>query len=156
MLRAKFENRKRSLVFCISVFCFCFSACSIPNLEAGECTMARDVLKRYYSLAIGGDLANTPGLRDELVALRTENFIVSNLSESSGGDPFFFSKISPSSFRINKCSLSDDYRTYLDVTVIWQLDNQIYQRTDSVTLANDEPGWRIEHIRVGEQPGPNF
>jgi hypothetical protein len=130
--------------------------CSIPAIESADCTAARDVTKRYYSLAIGGDLAHQPDALAQINKLRAPGFSASGADTNGGRDAYNFSLITPSSSRVDECSDLGNGKVRTDVTVIWRQNDQNYLRKDKVTLQKSGGTWLVEHINVGPQPAPNF
>ena len=143
----------RSIVLglCIVHCALCIGACSIPAIEAGDCTAARDVAKRYYSLAIGGDLKNQADAMREFKALLAPDFSASGSDSNVGRDPYNFSLVTPSSSRFDEC-VEQNGKPTINVTVIWRQSEQNYLRKDKVTLAKSGDAWLVEHIDVGPQP----
>jgi hypothetical protein len=144
------------LALCIVSCTLSVVACSIPAIESSDCTAARDVAKRYYSLAIGGDLANQPDSMTQFKKLLAPNFSVSGTDLGGGRDPYNFSLITPSSSRFDECAVQQDGKPTINVTVIWRHNDQNYLRKDKVTLLKSGDTWLVEHIDVGPQPAPNF
>src|SRR3954453_15952262 len=96
--------RKLAISLCIVHCALCIGGCSIPAIESADCTAARDVTKRYYSLAVGGDLAHQPDALAQINKLRAPGFSVSGADGSGGRDAYNFSLITPSSSRVDECS----------------------------------------------------
>src|SRR5438067_2088580 len=109
---------KKMRAFCILNFAFCvlhFTSCSIPSLEAPECSAAKDVVKQYYSLAIGGDPMSHPEVLAKLKQMRSPGFSV---EPTTDGDPYYFSSMPPTSTHTGQCSLLPDGRVKAEATVI--------------------------------------
>lgn len=149
----------RSLMaYSLLIIAFCLStACSIPNLESPECSAARDVARQYYSLAIGGEPASRPEVFEKLRSLRAPNFnAIPATVPNDGRDPFYFSRLQPTAYRMGECTKLSEDRVTLKATVIWRLEGKNSERTDQVTLTNSNGSWLIDRIQVGQQPGPEF
>ena len=153
MHNGQWTIRKLVLGLCIVYCAFWIVAC-VPKIESADCAAARDVVKRYYSLAIGGDLAHQPDALASINALRSPAFTAGPVI--GGSDPFYFSFVPPTSCRVDECAVGSDNRATLDATVIWRQNDQNYLRKDKVTLRKSGDSWLIERIDVGPQPGPNF
>jgi hypothetical protein len=138
------------------VFALCIAGCSIPAIESADCTAARDVAKRYYSLAIGGDPAHQPDAMTQFKKLLAPDFSVGGTDISGGRDPYNFSLITPSSSRFDECAMQENGKPIISVTVIWRQNDQNYLRKDKVTLSKSGDSWLVEHIDVGAQPRPDF
>jgi len=156
MQNAKCTVRRVLLSFCILDCALCIISCSIPAIESADCSAAREVTKRYYSLAIGGDLADQPDSLRQIKQLQAPGFSVGGTQISGGRDPYNFSLVTPSSSRVDECADLGNGKVTNDVTVIWRHNDQNYLRKDKVTLARSGDTWLIEHIDVGPQPAPNF
>lgn len=150
-------HRPSSIVVALCIVSCTLSvvACSIPAIESPDCTAARDVAKRYYSLAIGGDVANQPDAMREFKNLLAPDFSVTGTDMSDGRDPYNFSLITPSSSRFDEC-VEQNSKPTINVTVIWRQNEQNYLRKDKVTLTKSGNTFLVEHIDVGTPPGPNF
>lgn len=147
---------RATLHCCLFAFAFCLlSACSIPKLESADCSAARDTARRYYSLAIGGEPGSRPEVLEKLKALRTANFSA-NVAAEDGRDPFYFSRVQPTAYRVGACTEQDGGPVTLDTTVIWRLEGRNSERTDKITLSKRNDAWLVDHIEVGTQPGPDF
>jgi hypothetical protein len=162
MHNAKCTISPRCLPLCIVHCALCIAialsivSCSVPKIESADCSAAREVTKRYYSLAIGGDLAHQPDAMAQIRAMLTPRFTASGVKAGDGRDPYNFSIRPPSSSRVDECSDLGAGKAATDVTVIWRLNDQNYLRKDKVTLIKYGDQWLIERIDVGEQPGPDF
>jgi hypothetical protein len=156
MQNAKCTIRTVLLSFCILHCALCIISCSIPAIESPDCSAAREVTKRYYSLAIGGDLADQPDSLRQIKQLQAPDFSVGGTQISGGRDPYNFSLVTPSSSRVVECADLGNGEVMNNVTVIWRQNDQNYLRKDKVTLARSGDTWLIEHIDVGPQPDPNF
>jgi len=133
---------------------FAVSSCSVPNLESPECSAARDVVRQYYSLAIGADPMSNPTALSKLKALRSTNFTVSPVRGDA--DQYHFTSQQPISYRVGECSDQTDRSVKTKVKVIWRINDQNSDRDDTVTLAKVDSAWLIDRVDVGEQPGPEF
>src|SRR5690242_9567761 len=103
MHNAQCTIRSILLGSCILHGAFFIAGCSIPAIESADCTDARNVAKRYYSLAIGGDLEHQPDAMREFKKLLAPDFSVSGADATGGRDPYDFSLIMPSSSRFDEC-----------------------------------------------------
>jgi hypothetical protein len=156
MKNAKRGMQNLMVSFCVVLIALCAAACSIPVLESSECLAARDVVKQYYSLAVGGDLASHPDELAKINALRAPTFTAGPIVMPSDRDPFTFSLIAPISSRIGDCSLSPDGRAHVEATVIWRHEAGTVERMDLVSLLRSNDAWLIERIDIGKQPGPQY
>ena len=149
MHNAKCTLHNTVRILCVVYCAACLAACSIPNLDSPECAAARDVAKKYYSLAVGGDPMSHPEVLAKLKALRAPNFSASPAAE---GDPYYYSSVPPTSYRADECSPLSDGRVKIEITVIWRVNDKNSIRKDWVTVAKSNDTWLVEHIDVGAQP----
>ena len=158
MPRSSIVHRPASILaaLCIVHCAFFIGGCSIPAIESADCSAAREVTKRYYSLAIGGDLAHQPDAMRDLKELLAPDFSATGTNSGGGRDAYNFSLTTPSSSRVDECADLGNGKVTNNVTVIWRINEQNYLRHDKVTLVRSGDKWLVEHIDVGPQPGPNF
>ena len=144
------------MALCIVHCALCILSCSVPKIESADCSAAREVTKRYYSLAIGGDLAHQPDALAQVKGLQTPKMTVTGTKPGDGRDQYNFSLTPPSSSRVDECADLGPGKASTDVTVIWRLNDENYLRKDKVTLIKNGDKWLIERIDVGEPPAPNL
>lgn len=146
----------RFALICLLPFAFCLVSCSLPTLESPECSAAREAAREYYSLAIGGEPNSHSEVPARLNALRTPGFSTGETATRDGRDPYYFSLLQPTSYRVGTCSTRPDGRVNVAVTVIWRVEHDNSEREDSVTLSKVNDAWLIDRIDTGPQPGPQF
>jgi len=138
------------LPFCVLTVAICVASCSMPNLDPPECAAARDVVKQFYALGIGGDPMSHPEILARWKSLRSPNYSAGPTRDDDS--QFYFSAVEPTSSRVGECKLLDEGRVTVEATVIWRASETNYTRTDTVTLARVNDAWLVERIDVGEQP----
>jgi len=148
MLTAKFENRKRSLLFYISVFCFCFSACSIPNLEPPECGEARVAARQFYSLLFANeeDSSPTKHVRGRERFLTPE--LISGIGESSDSIAMTAMSEFPDTFRIGECEAVSANRVVLEIQLLSRSDSMTHQRPVRIETVQTANQWLIDKVLI--------
>ncbi len=139
-----------SLGISASLFCIvaiAFGACSIPNLEAPECTESRDAVKQFYSLHVGNDMTPSP----ENLKLR-EKFLTRELFESlsrrpeSPFDYFTAAEDYPKAFRTGSCEAVSPEAARFQVLLFWRDDITSEQKEVIVEVVKSDNKWLIDKV----------
>ncbi len=134
-----------SLRFAVTVITL--AACSIPNLEAPECTESRNAVKQFYSFHFGNDMRPSP----ENLKLR-EKYLSSELFESlsrrpeSPKDYFTATENYPKAFRIGTCEVISADATRLQVLLFWRDDTKSEQKEVTVEVVKADDKWLIDDV----------
>jgi hypothetical protein len=133
--------------FCLLLSAFCLLSCSVPNLEAPECTEARQTLKEFYSFHFGNDMQPTPENLKERERFLTNKFI-NNLQTASGEtDPFTLTDDLPRAFRVGGCQVVESQkRVVFGVLLFWKTDTRTEQRQINVEAVKQSDKWLINKI----------
>lgn len=132
------------LVFVITV---AISGCSIPNLEKPQCTEARNAVKRFYSLHVGGDMKPSP---ENLKAL--EPFLTSDLfktlsaSTETAKDYFTATEEYPRAFRVGECESGNEDAATLQVLLLWRDDTASKQKEIRIETVRTGDKWLINRV----------
>ena len=132
----------------------CITACSIPNLEATECTESRDVVREFYSFHFDNNLGATD---QDIVARQkylTPAFFESRRELLLHGyppetDPFTGTQDRPKAFRIGECKVVQPGKeTEFQVLLFWKYDKQSEQRPIAVGVENQDGKWLIKSVAI--------
>jgi hypothetical protein len=140
--------RQRFTFFCLPSFVFCLLSCSVPNLEAPECTQARGSVREFYSYHFGGDMKFTPEnlqAREKYLTPDLARLLQKFLTDS---DPFTLSAPDdvPKAFRIGGCKVVAPDKTELQVLLFWKTDERSEQREINVEAVKQNDKWLISNI----------
>lgn len=147
MQNAKCTVHNLPLLFCILHFALCISSCSVPNLEKPQCTEARNAVKRFYSLHVGGDMRPS---QENLKA--REEFLTSDLfqtlaaSNETAKDYFTATDEYPKAFRVGECSSGSEDAATLQVLLLWRDDTASEQREIKVETVRLGDKWVINKV----------
>lgn len=124
------------------------SGCSVPNLEAPECTESRQAVKEFYSFHFGGEMRRTPEnlkLREKFLTPEYYRLLTQQRGEgdsfTTGGDADF-----PKTFRIGKCEVETADRTNVEVVLFWKDDARSEQREIRAAVVKENGKWLIGNI----------
>jgi hypothetical protein len=152
-MNSKFKARTpKFFCFLSFIFCLCFAACSVPNLEEPECTQARQTVKELYSYHFGNDMQLTPeNLKEHERFLTGE--MVNNLQNSAPGrDPFTLTDDTPKAFRVGGCkTIEQNKRVNFEVLLFWKTDTRSEQREINVEAVKQNDKWLINKISENNQ-----
>jgi hypothetical protein len=136
------------MLFCSLLTAYCSLSCSIPNLEAPECTEARATVREFYSNHFGGDMkftsenlqARAKYLTPDLTRL-LEKFLTNS-------DPFTLSEGEdvPRAFRVGGCKALAPDKTELQVLLFWKDDARSEQRELKVEAVKQNDKWLVNNI----------
>ena len=131
-------------------------ACSVPNLEAADCTAARDVVREFYSFHFGNDMRPTVDnikLRERFITESLASKLALDLqSGSKTMDYFTQSENFPKAFRAGECSvIQNGTSVRFRVLTFWKDDVRSEQRPIFVTAKKEKDGWRIDDVSSTEK-----
>jgi hypothetical protein len=135
------------LLFTFYFLLFTF-ACSIPNLEAPECTAARATVREFYSNHFGGDMKFTSEnlqAREKYLTPDLARLLEKFLTES---DPFTLSAPAdvPRAFRVGGCKALAPDKTESQVLLFWKDNTRTEQREITVEAVKQDDKWLINDI----------
>jgi|GEM_PF-589684 len=139
---------RKIMFFCLLLTAYCLLACSIPNLEAPECTEARAALREFYSNHFGGDMkftAENLQAREKYLTPDLARLLEKFLTDS---DPFTLSVAVdvPRAFRVGGCQALAPDKTELQVLLFWKDDARSEQRELKVEAVKQNDKWLINNI----------
>jgi hypothetical protein len=145
------RNKKQNkiLYFCLLpfAFCLCFNACSIPNLEAPECTAARTTVREFYSFHFGNDMKpSAENLRQREKFLSKELLKTLAASNETAKDYFTATDRYPKAFRAGSCEVISPEKTVLGILLFWKDDTQSEQREIKVEAVKENGNWLIDKV----------
>lgn len=140
MHSVKWAMHNLFLTFCILHFALCITTCSVPNLEKPQCTEARNAVKRFYSLHVGGDMRpSAEKLGSQERFLTSELFAALSASIETAKDYFTATENYPKAFRVGECASESETQATLQVLLLWRDDN-----------SSDQREVRVETIKIGD------
>jgi hypothetical protein len=146
MLNSKFKIQNLVLTFCILHFAFCVS-CSVPTLEAVECTEARTAVREFYSHHFAGEMQFTPANLKAKERFLSEEFLKSLPLESASRDPFTLTDDVPRAFRVGGCEVAESgKRVTFGVLLFWKSEIRTEQREIRVEAVKESDRWLINKI----------
>ena len=140
------ETRSSVLRFFL-LFVLAATSCSIPNLEPPECDEARDVVREFYSLHFGNNLAfSTEGLERRRSYL-TPRYFDELAAASPAIDPFTQTADQPKAFRAGECRVVEPgRRVTFELLLFWKTDTRTEQRAITVEAEKHEGKWLIDKV----------
>jgi hypothetical protein len=129
----------------LSAFLFLLlaSSCSVPNLESGECSEAREQLKRFYSARLGEEpVQESTFVTNELAAKLRER-------HDSGMDYFTASPTSgplPASFRVGACSEQSYDAAAFEVRLFSKESSNVSERPIQVGMKRQDNRWLVDSV----------
>ena len=138
------------LKFYFLLFTFYFllaTACSIPNLEAPECTESRGVVKELYSYHFGNEMRfSQENLRQREKFLTPE--LYKNLQKSPADADVFTTNNTdfPKAFRVGKCEVAEPTKTNFEVLLFWKTDTRSEQKAINVEVVKQGDKWLVNKI----------
>ncbi|MGI9036436.1 MAG: hypothetical protein ACR2GD_10420 [Pyrinomonadaceae bacterium] len=156
--KSEVRSQKSEFIWKQITFCFllsaifCFSSCSIPNLEKPECTDARNAVREFYSF----DYSSDTKFNQENLQLR-KRFLTAGLFQTlsqqpdSATDYFTKSEEPPKAFRVGECKVVEPQnKTMLGVVLFWR-DNEINRQKEvAVEAVKENNGWLINKVEAKE------
>ena len=135
------------VVSCLLLTAFCQLGCSVPNLAPSECVEARDVIREFYSLHFGNDMAFSQEGLEEKKEYLAPDFYERLRSERSMVDPFTRTEDLPKAFRVGECSVKEQGKNVVfDVLLFWKTDIRTEQRSIFVEVSKVNDRWLIRNI----------
>ena len=139
--------RKLVLILPFALCLFAFSACSIPNLESGECQQAREPLKRLYSFHFGNEMQPSEKYyedRKEYLTPSFGNFVSKQITDKR--DLFTLEEDYPKAFRVGVCETIAPDRTRFGVLLFWKDDTRSEQRKINVEMVKENEKWLLDKV----------
>ena len=144
---SKLKIKNRLLTFCIFGFTFLVASCSIPNLEAPECTASRLTVKEFYSNHFGGEMKFSPESLKPLEKFLTPEYFQSLRNLPPGNDPLTTGNADfPKAFRVGGCKVVDPSKTDVEVLLFWKTETRSEQRAIHVEVVKRGDQWLIDKI----------
>ena len=135
-----------ALRFCFAI-AFATAGCSVPNLEKPQCTEARNAVKRFYSLHVGGDMKPSPeNLKAREAFLTGELFNKLRAANESAEDYFTATDEYPKAFRVGVCESVSDNTATLQVLLLWRDDTASEQKEVRVETVKGGDEWLINKV----------
>lgn len=140
--------RRRFVFFCLFTSVFWLLSCSVPNLEAPECTQARGAVREFYSNHFGGDMKFTPEnlrAREKYLAPDLTRLLQKFVTDS---DPFTLTPNDdlPKAFRVGGCKALAPDKAELQILLFWKDDVRSEQREINVAAVKENDRWLISNI----------
>jgi hypothetical protein len=138
--------RRRFIFFCLLSSVFCLLSCSVPNLEAPECTDSRAVVREFYSNHFGNEMkftAENLKAREKYLAPDFARLLQKFVTDS---DPFTLSEDAPKAFRVGSCKAVAPDKTEIQVLLFWKDDARSEQREINVEAVKQNDKWLINNI----------
>ena len=134
---------------CLLLAAYCSLSCSIPNLEPGDCTAARNVMREFYSFHFGNDMKFSIENLEQRKRFLTAGFLDGlRAGERQTLDPFTLTNDVPKAFRIGECRVVEGgKRTEFEVLLFWKDDKRSEQRTIHAEAVNDNGSWLLDGVR---------
>ncbi len=131
-----------------AVFAVAFAgSCSVPNLEAPECTASRGTVKEFYSIHFGNEMkfsAETLKFKEKFL---TPELVASLDSTPAGTDPFTTRSTDfPKAFRVGGCTITDPSKTDVEVVLFWKDESRSEERKIHVEVVKRDDKWLINKI----------
>ncbi len=121
--------------------------CSLPNLEAPQCTEARDTVKRFYSFHFGSDMSSTPeNLRSRKAFLTPELIEELAGSNETVSDYFTATENYPRAFRVGECSTNSAEKSTFQVLLLWRDETRSDQKEVLVETVKLGDKWLINKV----------
>jgi Protein of unknown function (DUF3828) len=130
-----------------SVFFFGPAGCSIPNLEGADCNIARDTVREFYSVHVGGTMKPTTESLNEVARFLTPPLLARlRAAPETKTDYFTATDDYPRAFRVGGCRQLDHDSIRFDILLFWKDDSRSEQRRIYVTLVRTGEKWLIDNV----------
>jgi hypothetical protein len=140
------RGRKRLGAYIIAVACLAAS-CSIPSLEAPECTASRNTVKEFYSFHFGNDMHFSAANLETRSKFLTPDFAAKLGTTGGDGDVFTTGDADfPKAFRVGGCTVKAPDETRFSVLLFWRDDVRSEQREIFVDTRNINGSWLIDSV----------
>jgi hypothetical protein len=141
-----FKLRFSALLFTFCFLLFAFS-CSIPSLEAPECSEARNQVKRFYSIHLGNEMkpsAENLQMREQYLTAHLKQ----ELEKQTGGETDYFTQTDdyPKAFRAGECQAAAPGKTSFEVLLFWKDDTRSEQREIRVEMLKEDEKWLVNKV----------
>lgn len=142
-------DRMRPAVFsaCLLLTAYCLLSCSIPNLEAPECTESRGTVKEFYSFHFAHDMKLSPEnlkLREKYL---TPELIASFANTQTENDVFTTNSTDyPKAFRTAGCEVISPEKTVFEIVLFWRTDDRSEQKEIKVETVRQNGKWLINKV----------
>ena len=132
---------------CSVAILFFATACSVPNLEEPQCTVARDTVKRFYSFHFGNDMHPSPeNLKAREQFLTSELISTLSASTETAKDYFTATENYPKAFRVGECTSGSDDKATFQVLLLWRDDTKSEQKEVHVETVKAGDKWLINNV----------
>jgi len=134
--------------FVAAVFAVAFSgSCSVPNLEAPECTESRGTVKEFYSIHFGNEMKYSPESLKSKEKFLTPELIASLAATPAGTDPFTTGSADlPKAFRVGGCTIADPSKTEVEIVLFWKDESRSEERKIHAEVVKRDDKWLINKI----------
>ena len=126
---------------------FAANACSVPTLEAPECTDSRNAARQFYSFHFGNEMKfSAEGLEERKHFLTPE--LYEQARQTAGdGDPFTTGTNDvPRAFRLGACTVVSPERTKFTLSLYWKDDDRSQQQNIAVEMERAGDAWLVDKI----------
>lgn len=139
--------RRKFLVFCSLPFACCLLGCGVPNLEAPECTEARQAVKAFYSYHFGNEMRFSAENLKQREKFLTPEFAESLRKLQTDADVFTTGDTDyPKAFSAGECRVAASDKTVFDVLLFWKTDTRTEQRKIKVEAVKQNDKWLIDKV----------
>ena len=146
MQNSKLKIKNLFLVFCIFNFAFLIN-CSIPNLEAPECTESRGVVKEFYSYHFGNEMKFSPENLRQREKFLTPEFYKNLQTLQTENDVFTTNNTDfPKAFRVGGCKVVEPSKTNVEVLLFWKDEKRSEQKAINVEVVKQGDKWLVNKI----------
>ena len=136
-----------ALLCCLLPAAYGQLACSIPNLEASECSQARDAVKRFYSFHFANDMSySKENLEARNQFLTAEFFNSISQQTKIPRDPFTLAGDVPKAFRVGECKVQSAEKTIFQVLLLWKDDTSSKQEEIAVDMVKQSDKWLVDGV----------
>ena len=123
------------------------AGCSVPKLEAAECSASRPALREFYSAHFGGDMLFSKERLEEKRRHLTDRFYQSLTAATGDADPFTSGTADvPRAFRLGECEKLAEGRASFEVLLFWRDETRTEQRAIRVELEQSGGTWLIDKV----------
>lgn len=138
------------MVLSLLVGVFLSASCltgSMPNLEKPQCTSARDVVKRFYSIHFGGDMRFSQENLKVREKFLTKQYAVSLQNINSPADVFTSNNEDyPRAFRLGGCEVLGEETARVEILVFWKSGDESRQQSVFAEVTKESGNWLINNI----------
>jgi hypothetical protein len=125
-----------------------FQACSIPSLEAPQCSAARDALKRFYSFHFAHEMQFSSEALAERQSFITPRYYeeLSATGVKPNVDVFTASDEPPRTFKLGKCQSPAPDIAEIDLQVYWRDDRSTVQKELKAEVVRMNNTWLLNKV----------